>query len=202
MSEALDLALLLGNTMVYWWGLLRNAPSFLDLLRVLRAFVLKSCQKKREARNQANQQGGQQNMKKHALVAASILVLLCAVVCAGFEADPSDSAIKAKSYGGIPYVSGGVGLDEREALTRMSPDYNLKMSFAVTSGNYLGDVDIIIRDGGGKVVLEAVSEGPWFFSKLPAGKYTVTVKAMGQTQQHSVQVSAKGQSQLNLFWKG
>lgn len=141
-------------------------------------------------------------MKKNTLAAASILVLVCAVVCAGFAADPSDLPIKAKSYGGIPYVSGGVGLDEREALTHMSPHYNLKLTFAVTSGNYLGDVDIVIRDAGGKVVLESVSEGPWFLTKLPAGKYSVTVKVMGQTQQHSVQVSARGQSQLNFFWKG
>jgi hypothetical protein len=141
-------------------------------------------------------------MKKVTLLAVGSLVLICAVVCAGFAADPSDFPIKAKSYSGIPYVSGGIGLDEREALTRMSPDYNLKLSFAVTSGNYLGDVPIVIRDAGGKVVLEAVSEGPWFLTKLPPGKYNVTAKLMGQIQQRSVQVSAGGQSQLSFFWKG
>jgi hypothetical protein len=141
-------------------------------------------------------------MKKNTSVAVTILVLVCAVVCAGFAADPSNGPIKAKSYSGIPYVSGGIGLDEREALTSMSADYNLKLSFAVTSGDYLGDVDIVIRAAGGTVVLEAVSEGPWFFTKLPAGKYNVTVKVMGQSQQRSVQVSAKSRSQLHFFWKG
>jgi hypothetical protein len=92
-------------------------------------------------------------------------------------------------------------LDEREVLNQTGRDYNLKLSFALTSRNYLGDVAVEIRDSADRVALEAISEGPWFFAKLPPGRYTVVVKCNENTQQKAVQVSKMGQSVLNFFWK-
>jgi hypothetical protein len=133
-----------------------------------------------------------------------ILVITLMVVCvwatATYAQGPESFPIHPKYYGGVPYLSGGVGLDEREALNQMGKDYNLKLSFAVTSGNYLGDVAVEIRESAGRVALEAVSEGPWFFSKLPPGRYTVVVRYNEKTQQTAVQVSGKGQSVLNFYW--
>ena len=65
-----------------------------------------------------------------------------------FAQAPDSFPIQPKHYGNIPYLSGGVGLDEREALNQMSRDYDLKLSFAVTGGNYLGDVAVEVRDAG------------------------------------------------------
>ena len=112
-----------------------------------------------------------------------------------------DSAMQPSYYGSIPYLSGGVGLDEREELSRVARNYDLKLTFAVTAGNYLSDVSVQIHNAAGRLVLEAVSDGPWFFAQLPVGRYTVMVNVMGKTQQQSVQVSGRGQSQLNFFWK-
>jgi hypothetical protein len=103
--------------------------------------------------------------------------------------------------GSVPYLSGGVGLDEREALNQMGKDYNLKLSFAETAGNYISDVAVKIRDSSDRVALDAVSGGPWFFSKLPPGRYTVVVRYNEKTQQTAVQVSGKGQSVLNFLWR-
>jgi hypothetical protein len=141
-------------------------------------------------------------MKKNVIATLGVLAFFWAFAYTGLAADSADSVIKVKSYGNIPYVSGGVGLEERDALAQMSRDYNLKLSFAVSSGNYLGDVNVVIKDVRGQVVLEAVSEGPWFFAKLPSGKYTIRVEVMGKAQQQSSQVPAKGQAQVNFFWKG
>jgi hypothetical protein len=141
-------------------------------------------------------------MKKNLIATLGVLVICWAFACAGLAADLADSGIKVKSYGNMPYVSGGVGLEERDALAQMSRDYNLKLTFAVSSGNYLGDVNVVIRDARGQVVLEAVSEGPWFFAKLPSGTYTIRVEVMGKAQQQSSRVPAKGQAQVNFFWKG
>jgi hypothetical protein len=112
-----------------------------------------------------------------------------------------DSAMQPSYYGSIPYLSGGVGLDEREELSQVARNYDLKLTFAVTAGNYLSDVSVQIHNSDGRLVLEAVSDGPWFFAHLPVGRHTVTVNVMGKTQQQSVQVSGRGQSQLNFFWK-
>jgi hypothetical protein len=141
-------------------------------------------------------------MKKNVIATLGVLVIFWAFACAGLAADLADSVIKVKSSGNISYVSGGVGLEERDALAQMSRDYNLKLNFAVSSGNYLGDVSVVITDARGQVVLEAVSEGPWFFAKLPSGKYTIRAEVMGKAQQQSSRVPAKGQAQVNFFWKG
>jgi hypothetical protein len=131
----------------------------------------------------------------------AVLVVVCAWATVS-SAQPSGSfPMQPKHSGSVSYISGGIGLDEREALSQIGRDYDLKLSFAVTSGNYLGDIAVEIRDASGRTLLEAASEGPWFFAKLPPGRYTVTVTVMGQTQRKSVQVAGRGQTVVNFFWK-
>lgn len=140
-------------------------------------------------------------MNRRILVLGSTLVYVCAWVALACAQVTESSAVQPKFYGNVPYVSGGVGLDEREALSQVSKDYNLKLSFAQTSGNYLGEVAVRIVDPAGQVTLEAVSDGPWFFCALPAGRYTVVVKTDDKTQQKTVTVSERGQVVLNFFWQ-
>jgi hypothetical protein len=129
------------------------------------------------------------------------LVIVCAWATVSSAQQSGSFPIQPKHSGSVSYISGGIGLDEREALIQMGKDYDLKLSFAVTSGNYLGDIAVEIRDASGRTLLEASSEGPWFFAKLPPGRYTVTVTVMGQTQRKSVQVGGRGQTVVNFFWK-
>jgi len=129
------------------------------------------------------------------------LIVVCVWATATYAQAPESFPVQPKHYGSVPYLSGGVGLDEREVLNQTGRDYNLKLSFALTSRNYLGDVAVEIRDSADRVALEAISEGPWFFAKLPPGRYTVVVKCNENTQQKAVQVSKMGQSVLNFFWK-
>jgi hypothetical protein len=129
------------------------------------------------------------------------LIVVCVWATAAYAQGPESFPVQPKYYGSVPYLSGGVGLDEREALNQTGKDYNLKLSFAVTSGDYLGEVAVEIRDSAGHVALDAVSDGPWFFSKLPPGRYTVFVKANEKTQRKAVQVSGKGQVVLDIFWQ-
>ena len=134
-------------------------------------------------------------------ILAASLVVLCVWATAIFAQGSESRPLQPKHYGSVPYLSGGIGLDEQEALNQTARDYNLKLSFALTSGNYLADIAVEIRDAGGRVTVQAVSEGPWFFAKLPPGRYTVMVKVMDKTQQKTVQVSGKGQTVFNFFWK-
>jgi hypothetical protein len=118
-----------------------------------------------------------------------------------FAQQGGDPQLQPKHYGNIPYISGGIGLDEREALSHLAGGYDLKLMFAVAAGNYLADVRVEIRDPAGQLVLDALSEGPWFFAHLPPGRYNVSVKLAGAVQRQNVQVSGRGQSQLNFLWK-
>jgi hypothetical protein len=133
-----------------------------------------------------------------ALLWTGIFVLGLASV--GFFIAPVRAQLEARSDKGVPYLSGGVGLDERDALRARARDYNLTLSFAEKTGNYLSDVEVVIKDAQGNTALETVSEGPWFFVKLPAGSYTVIATTMGKTHQQLAKVSATRQTQLYFYW--
>ena len=75
----------------------------------------------------------------------------------------------------IPYMSGGVGEQERLCLAPMEKDYNLKMVFALDSKEYLANETVTIHDMKGREIFQDRVTGPWLFVKLPSGDYKVTV---------------------------
>src|SRR5262245_56608191 len=72
----------------------------------------------------------------------------------------------------------------------MARDFNLKLVFTLSEGNFLAGVPVRITDSRGRVVVEDVAEGPFFMAKLPAGSYTVTASKDGSTQTRKVQVGS------------
>jgi len=104
-------------------------------------------------------------------------------------------------YQGIPYMSGGVGIDEQEQLDAIGKNYSLKLVFACKNGEYVADIKVEISDSTGKKILNAVSDGPWFFSKLPPGKYKVAVTMMGKEKQKRVNIGkVQKQTTLYFYW--
>jgi hypothetical protein len=104
--------------------------------------------------------------------------------------------------GGIPYLTGGVGTDEREQIGARAGNYNLKLTFAiVNSTQYLGDAQVTIKDAAGKTVLTVQTDGPFFYAKLPPGKYRVSATSGGQTQEKTVTVGHQGQVQIGMYFK-
>ena len=112
----------------------------------------------------------------------------------------ADLQPQVKSASGIPYVSGGFGVEERENLRAMSKDDNLELSFALQNKHYLGGANVLIKDSRGRDVLEAVSDGPLFFAQLPEGTYTVEATTSGKTLKQIVHVPDKGQARVYFAW--
>jgi hypothetical protein len=84
---------------------------------------------------------------------------------------------------GFAYMTGGVGTDEREIMqSQWEGDYNLKLAFAEMSGAYLSDVELLIEKDGREMVRATVN-GPWFYIKLPPGRYTVKAAYEDKTKQ-------------------
>lgn len=136
-------------------------------------------------------------MKTANALAALIVAISAALPAAGM----AQEAPPVRTYHGISYVAGGVGLGERGAMRQIAKDYNLRLSFAEKgSGTYLADVKVAIRDGKGRLVLDAVSDGPWFFAKLPPGKYRVTAAENGKTQSRIADVRAGRHTVLHFYW--
>jgi hypothetical protein len=114
---------------------------------------------------------------------------------------PPGGLLQVRDYQGVRYVSGGIGLSEREELSALSPQFNLRLMFAIHgAGNYLADVGVRILGAGGAVVLDAKSAGPHFLAQLPPGRYTVEASARDQTQRQTAQVGTR-QTRLNFFWR-
>jgi hypothetical protein len=140
-------------------------------------------------------------MKKIMVGTVGLFLFTVGPVFPGSSTDFSDSQLQVRTYEGIPYVSGGFGMEERKNLRAMSKDDNLELSFALQNKNYLGGAEVLIKDHNGKEVIETVSDGPLFFAKLPEGMYTVEATAMGQTLEQVAHVPSKGQAQLHFAWK-
>jgi hypothetical protein len=120
---------------------------------------------------------------------------------AGSSTELSDSQLKVKTCEGIPYVSGGFGMEERENLRTIGKNDNLELSFALANKDYIDGAKVLIKDSNGKDIFEAVSDGPLFYAELPKGTYTVEATAMGRTEEQLVHVPSKGQAQLYFAWK-
>jgi len=99
------------------------------------------------------------------------------------ELPPSIVITEGKTAQGFPYVSGGVGADERAALEERGKAFNVKLAFAEQRGPYLADVNVMIVDGKGAEILFLASAGPWFYIQLPPGRYNVKATYNGQTKE-------------------
>lgn len=102
--------------------------------------------------------------------------------------------------GNISYVSGGIGEDSRERLKAFASAFNLKLLLARKSGEYLGDVEVVINDAKGRELIKAVAEGPIFMANLPPGSYEVVATSDGVPLRQRASV-VKGQlGTLHFRW--
>jgi hypothetical protein len=93
--------------------------------------------------------------------------------------------------GGVKFISGGVGTDSQERLDSRVKEFNLKLVFTLTEGNYLADVGVTIKDAAGRTVVEHVADGPIFLAKLPAGAYSASVTYEGKSQARKLRVNER-----------
>src|SRR5688572_10076755 len=111
------------------------------------------------------------------------LACLCATIalCGSF-AVPGTAAPSVPARDGVSFVSGGVGENSVAALRARESEFNLKLVFTLTEGEYLADVGVKISDTAGKTVIEHVTDGPIFMARLPPGTYTVAATYSGRPQ--------------------
>jgi hypothetical protein len=102
--------------------------------------------------------------------------------------------------GNISYVSGGIGEDSRERLKAFASAFNLKLLLAKKSGEYLGDVEVVINDAKGRELIKAVAEGPIFMANLPPGSYEVAATTEGLTQKQRVSVVKGKLGTMHFRW--
>ena len=127
---------------------------------------------------------------------AAILVGSALLVPAASAA--SDAIVQ--TTGGVSYVSGGIGTDLRDQLSSRANDFNLKLVFALTSGEYVSGVRVAIADAAGKTLVDTTSEGPWLLTKLPVGSYQVVATFAGNAVKRHVAVGAAKLRTIDFRW--
>jgi hypothetical protein len=108
--------------------------------------------------------------------------------------------LQVQQQAGISFVTGGVGLGEREALTQQASQFNLKVVNTNPTGAYTADVQVSIVDSSGHEVLNTRLDGPWLMAKLPAGRYTLNANNGSRTQTRKLNIGASGMDRVQLSW--
>ena len=105
-----------------------------------------------------------------------------------------------QTSGGVSYVSGGVGDSSISKLESLAKDFNLKLVFALQSGNYVSDVKVVIADAKGKTLVDATSAGPWFLVKLPAGSYQIVATFAGKDVKRPITLGTAKLQTVDFRW--
>lgn len=105
---------------------------------------------------------------------------LCACAAAPWAAQAQIAAMPAmKVQDAGRYVCGGIGAEESAALRAAMKDHPLSLLFARAAGDYLADVDVMVKDAKGGIALAMRASGPICLIDLPAGRYTVEAASEG-----------------------
>jgi len=125
-----------------------------------------------------------------------------ATICLAGMALAAGDLPPLRTFGSVSYITGGVGLDESDAIKAAEKDFTLSLLFAQSKrGEFVSDVKVSIKDKAGNTVFEAVSDGPMLLARLPAGAYAVSADYEGTTLVRKVSVGAKGIARAGFVWQ-
>ncbi len=119
----------------------------------------------------------------------------------GTVAVAQEAPLQIQEFRGVAFVAGGVGGEENAFLDRIARDFTLEVVFALSTGEYLSDAKLRIRDAQGRTVLETVVDGPRLLVRLEPGSYGVWAEAHGQPQQKAVTIAEGGHARLDFLWQ-
>ena len=126
---------------------------------------------------------------------AALLAMPCAIA-------QVESALPAvQTAGSVKYVPGGIGKDESQAMLSESKRYPLSLVFSGGKENhYVANVEVRVRDGAGKTVLETRVNGPIVLVDLPAGAYVVDAQYRDRKLTQKIEVSPKRAKRVDFHW--
>lgn len=141
---------------------------------------------------------------RHALLAT--VIALCAAApmaqaqTAATGTDPLGAPKVQQSGGGIRYISGGAGAEERAAMDAQRGEFPFKLVLSAGSGEYVVADKLSFSTPQGELLLVR-DAGPVVMVKLPAGDYDVAISYQGKTERRKVRGTAGSQT-LNVRFPG
>ncbi len=142
-------------------------------------------------------------MKRFGIGILKCMLVLSAGVYTMAAIGADDGMPATQQTGQVVYLSGGIGLDQSQAIKSAMHDYSLSLTFVGRTGNgneYLSDIPVIITDSSGNTVLETASTGPYMLANLPRGRYMIQATYMGKTEQRTVYISPSQHARQVFSW--
>lgn len=137
----------------------------------------------------------------------SIFAFTAAISASGFAEINSPSMNSSlppvQIQGQTEYFTGGVGLDESEAILREGKSWPLMLELAQAGtprGRYIADVQVNIKDSAGNTVLDIIAEGPYVLAKLPPGKYSLEAVYKTIKLKRSLNLQKGRNERMTLLW--
>lgn len=111
----------------------------------------------------------------------------------------ADTSTEPVVRNGVAYITGGIGQDEVTAFRDVARRYNLRLTFASKSDQYLSDVDVSLSSGK-STILDVHTSGPFLFARVPPGRYTVSAHDRAVQEVRHVVVPARGGVDVRFSW--
>lgn len=97
--------------------------------------------------------------------------------------------LQPRTENGVTYVCGGIGETETQRITELAPQYDMKLTFAASTGPYLADVGVSVADARGNELLRT-SCGPIMLVNFDqAGSYRISAQVDGMERTRTVRVN-------------
>lgn len=114
------------------------------------------------------------------MAAGLLIALAAATLWAEDEVEPP----KVHKQGSSTYVTGGSGEAQRKALFKISNKFPIQLIFEVEGeATDISGVKVTLTDQSGNALIEAVSEGPYFYMNPPAGgRFVIDAEYNGEKQ--------------------
>ena len=107
---------------------------------------------------------------------------------------------------GVSYVTGGIDLDESNAIKAAMPSYPLVVEVyhqtADHKNEYTSSATLTLATPQGAQIFQATLEGPFALVQAKPGHYEVTVALNGQVQHKRIDVKAKGSTRATFVFQG
>ena len=134
----------------------------------------------------------------------SMLALALALHCPGLLAEemqgPSGLNATSAAQAAIPWMSGGIGEEARDAMRAAAANYNVHIVFSRADGSYVATIPFAVARQGGEVILAGVSDGPLLNLKLEPGSYQLMAEFDGKRQTRNLRLGGqKAPTKVNFI---
>lgn len=141
-------------------------------------------------------------MKIQAIIRQIAITLTCIFSTLSL-ADENPLLPPVQTQGQTQFISGGIGKDESDAILQARGSWSLLLELTQAAdprAQYIGDVQIIIKDELRNTVLDTTAEGPYLLVQLPAGKYSLEATYNATTLHRKLNLQKGSGKKLTLVW--